>query len=70
MDNNCLNCLIGRDQIDDMMLSVYFSSTLDTVLVTWSRWTDLWCVILLWGSYFNQENETENVPLFDLLLLY
>lgn len=52
MDNNCPNCLVGREQIDGTLLCVYSSNRLDTVLVTQSHWTDLWCVILLWDSDF------------------
>lgn len=34
MDNNCPNCLDGREQIDGMLLSVYSSNTSDTVGLT------------------------------------
>lgn len=57
--NNCPRCLIGRERIDGMLLSVYFGNTLDTVLFTWSHWTDLWCVILLWDSYFNLQMQVK-----------
>lgn len=70
MNNNCPNCLIGREQIDDMLLSVYSSITLETVLVARSYSTDLWCVLLLWDSDFNQENVREKVLLLDLSSLY
>lgn len=68
MNNNWPNCLIGREQIDGMLLSVYSSNTSETVLVARSYSTDLWCVLLLWD--FNQENASEKVLLLDLSSLY